>query len=78
MKKYPPYPEFEGERYVGLAYKYMLCDQEYELLVLNEVLCNVEYQLDGSSTNMYRQYLRNPNGFAFFRKDGGCQYTTKT
>ena len=68
MKKYPPYPEFEGERYVGLAYKYMLCDQEYELLVLNEVLCNVEYQLDGSSTNMYRQYLRNPNGFAFFRK----------
>lgn len=68
MKKYPPYPEFEGERYVGLAYKYMLCDQEYKLLVLNEVLCNVEYQLDGSSTNMYRQYLRNPKGFAFFRK----------
>lgn len=68
MKKYPPYPEFEGERYVGLAYKYMLCDQEYELLVLNEVLCNVEYQLDGSSTNMYRQYLKNPKGFAFYRK----------
>ena len=76
MKKYPPYPEFEGERYVGLAYKYMLCDQEYELLVLNEVLCNVEYQLDGSSTNMYRQYLRNPNGFALFRK-AAMQYQPK-
>lgn len=68
IKKYPPYPEFEGEKYVGLAYKYMLCDQEYELLVLNEILCNVEYQLDGSSTNMYRQYLKNPQGFAFYRK----------
>ena len=32
------------------------------------MLCNVEYQLDGSSTNMYRQYLRNPKGFAFIRK----------
>ena len=68
MKKYPPYPEFEGEKYVSLGYKYLLCDQEYELLVLNEILCNVEYQLDGSSTNMFRQYLNNPKGFAFFRK----------
>ena len=67
-KKYPPYPEFEGEKYVSLGYKYLLCDQEYELLVLNEILCNVEYQLDGSSTNMFRQYLNNPKGFAFFRK----------
>lgn len=72
IKKYPPYPEFEGERYVGLAYKYMLCDQEYKLLVLNEILCNVEYQPDGSSMNMYRQYLRNPKGFAFFRKTAMC------
>lgn len=76
MKKYPPYPEFEGEKYVGLSYKCMLCDQEYELLVLNETLCNVEYQLDGSSTNMFRQYLRNPKGFAFFRK-AAMQYQPK-
>ena len=68
IKKYPPYPEFEGEKYVGLAYKYMLCDQNYKLLVLNEILCNVEYQEDGSSMNMYRQYLNNPKGFAFYRK----------
>lgn len=68
IKKYPPYPEFEGEKYVGLAYKYMLCDQDYKLLVLNEILCNVEYQEDGSSMNMYRQYLKNPRGFAFYRK----------
>lgn len=68
MKKYPPYPVFKGEKYVSLGYKYLLCDQEYELLILNEVLCNVEYRTDGSSMNMFKQYLNNPNGFAFIRK----------
>lgn len=68
INKYPPYPVFEGEKYVSLGYKYLLCDQDYELLVLNEILCNVEYQEDGSSMNMYKQYLRNPKGFAFMRK----------
>lgn len=68
INSYPKYPLFEGERYVGLAYKYMLIDQDYELLTLNEPLALVEYQQDGSSVNMYRQYWRNPRGFAFFRK----------
>ena len=63
----PPYPVFEGEKYVSLAYKYLLIDQKYKLAVLNEVLCDVEYQADGSSRNMLRQYLKNPRGFAFWR-----------
>lgn len=67
INKYPPYPVFEGEKYLGLNYKYILCDQEYKLLTLNEILCNVEYRTDGSSMNMYKQYLRNPKGFAFLR-----------
>lgn len=67
INKYPPYPVFDGEKYVSLGYKYLLCDQEYELLVLNEILCNVEYRNDGSSLNMYKQYLMNPKGFAFIR-----------
>ena len=68
IKQYPPYPVFEGEKYVSLAYKYRLIDQNYKMAVLNEVLCNVEYQEDGSSNNMLRQYLKNPKGFAFWRK----------
>ena len=68
INKYPPYPVFEGEKYVALAYKYRLIDQDYKLAVLNEVLCNVEYQDDGSSATMWKQYVRNPNGFAFWRK----------
>lgn len=68
INKYPPYPVFEGEKYVSLAYKYRLIDQDYKLAVLDEVLCNVEYQADGSSNNMLHQYIKNPRGFAFWRK----------
>lgn len=68
IKKYPPYPVFPGEKYVALAYKYRLIDQSYTLAVLNEVLCNVEYQADGSSAAMWKQYLESPRGFVFWRK----------
>ncbi|MDT3428809.1 glycosyltransferase involved in cell wall biosynthesis [Paenibacillus forsythiae] len=64
----PPYPIFPGEKYVPLTYKYLLIDQQLPLLVMNEVLCHVEYRADGSSLNMIRQYRNNPQGFAFFRK----------
>lgn len=68
IKKYPPYPVFPGEKYVALAYKYRLIDQDYKLAVLNDVLCNVEYQDDGSTATMWKQYVNNPKGFAFWRK----------
>lgn len=68
INKYPPYPVFPGEKYVALAYKYRLIDQDYKLAVLNDIVCNVEYQADGSSATMWKQYLKNPQGFAFWRK----------
>lgn len=70
MNQYPKYPIFEGEKYVGLGYKYLLADQDYELAALNEVVCLVDYQPEGSSNNMWRQYYKNPKGFAFIRKQG--------
>ena len=68
IKSYPEYPLFKGEKYVSLAYKYELIDQDYELLTMNEPVCCVNYQPDGSTMNMFRQYIRNPQGFAFIRK----------
>ncbi|MGJ7911436.1 glycosyltransferase family 2 protein [Neobacillus sp. LXY-1] len=64
-----PYPIFENEKYVGLAYKYYKLDEMYEMLLMNEVLCCVEYLPDGSSMNMFNQYRRNPQGFSFYRKE---------
>lgn len=68
MKEYPPYPEYEGENYVGIHTKFVLIDQKYKMAVVNEVLCNVEYQADGHSHSMYKAYIRNPRGFAYARK----------
>lgn len=68
IRKYPPYPVFPGEKYVALSYKYRLIDQTYKMAVLDDVLCNVEYQPDGSSNTMWKQYFKNPKGWAFWRK----------
>ena len=69
IRRYPEYPIFKGEKYFSLGYKYLLIDQDYKLLTLNEPLVIVDYQIDGSSFNMYRQYWNNPNGFMYLRKE---------
>lgn len=70
IKEYPPYPVFENEKYVGLGSLYTLIDQKYTLAVLDKVVCEVEYQGDGSTHTMYKQYLANPRGFAYIRRIG--------
>ncbi|WP_417558876.1 glycosyltransferase family 2 protein [Mesoflavibacter zeaxanthinifaciens] len=67
VRKYPEYPEYPNERFVPLDYLCLLIDQDYDLKPVNEVLCIVEYQDDGSTTNILKQYRRHPNGFAFSR-----------
>lgn len=56
-------------------YKYTLVDQKYKLCVLNDVICEVEYQVGGSTGTMWKQYLKNPCGFAFLR-EVAMQYST--
>lgn len=65
-KKYP-YPLFEDEKYVSLGYKYNKLNDRCKLVILNKVVCIVEYMEDGSSRNMLKQYLKNPKGFSFIR-----------
>lgn len=67
VKQFPKYPLFKNERFVPLDYLYLLIDQEYDLKPVNEIFCIVEYQTDGSTKNIIKQYRRNPNGFAFSR-----------
>lgn len=65
-KDIPPYPEFEGEKFVPL-YMPLMVDRDFEFLCYNEVFCIVDYQADGSTINIYNQYLRNPKGFSYSR-----------
>ncbi|MFC5684433.1 glycosyltransferase family 2 protein [Flavobacterium sp. MAHUQ-51] len=67
IKRYPEYPIFEGEKYVGLGTKYLFIDKEYQLATINEALVIVEYQEDGSSNTMFAQYLKYPKGFIYNR-----------
>ncbi len=68
VKKFPLYPLFSGERFVPLGTLYLMIDQQYKLLPLNEVVCIVEYLPDGSSLNIFKQYRKNPKGFAYSRE----------
>lgn len=68
IKKYPPIPVFEGEKYHSLYYKQHLIEQDYTILMFNKPVCIVEYMEDGSSKNMYLQYVKNPRGFCNERR----------
>ena len=59
-----PYPEYEGEKLVPLGYKYILVADHYKMALMDKVVCLEEYQADGSSNTIYRQYLQSPRGFA--------------
>ena len=67
VRQYPPYPVFEGERLVPLGSLYTMIDRDYRLSVLDRVVCLVEYQPDGSSRTVMRQYGRSPRGFRYSR-----------
>lgn len=68
VKQFPPYPIFEGERFVPLGTLYLMIDKKHELVPINEVLCIVEYMEDGSSRNILKQYRRHPKGFNYARR----------
>ena len=68
LKQYPPIPVFEGEKYYSLYYKQHFIERDYKILLMNEVVCIVDYLPDGSSMNIYKQYINNPRGFADIRK----------
>jgi len=67
VKKYEPYPVFKDEKFVPL-YLPIIIDKDFKLLCFNEVFCIVDYQLDGSTLNIYNQYFKNPKGFSYSRK----------
>jgi glycosyltransferase involved in cell wall biosynthesis len=67
LNKYPKIPVFEGEKYYSLYYKQHLIEHDYTILIFNEPVCIVEYLPDGSSLNMFSQYIRNPKGFQDLR-----------
>jgi len=67
VNEFPRYPVYKNERLVPLGTLYLMIDQKYNFICLNEVLCIIEYLEDGSSRNILKQYKKSPKGFGYSR-----------
>lgn len=68
LKEYPSYPEYENEKLVPLGILYIMLGEDRPFCFMNEVVCIVEYQPEGSSNTIFKQYQQSPKGFAYARK----------
>lgn len=68
FKKVAPMPTFLGEKDFNPSYMMYELDQYGKLFVTNECFCIVEYQSDGMSSYIYKQYRYSPRSFAETRK----------
>lgn len=67
-KKYAPMKVYPDEKNFNPHYMHLQMSREYDFLVLNENLRFVEYQPDGMTNSMFKQYKNSPNSFAEIRK----------
>lgn len=67
-KKVAPMISFKGERNFSPHYLHLQISKNYDFLVLNKNLRYVEYQADGMSNSIFKQYLNSPNSFIETRK----------
>ena len=63
-----PMPTLNGEKNFNPHYMHLQISLKYDFLVMNEPVCIVEYQADGMSRNIFKQYLNSPNSFAQLRR----------
>ena len=69
-KKYAKYPEYPNEKLVPLGILYIMMGKDNPFIFVNKVLCLVDYQSDGSSNGIFKQYANSPKGFAYARNIG--------
>lgn len=64
---YLPMPEIPGEKNFNPYYIMLQMDRDAPLLVINRILCIVDYQPDGMSAQIFRQYEDSPVSFGLLR-----------
>lgn len=68
LKQIAPMPVFEGEKNFNPIYFYIQIDKDYKFRLINKNLCYVDYQPEGMSANIFRQYQNSPRSFAQLRR----------
>lgn len=69
MREVAPMIGFEGEKDFNPHYMQMQVIDKYPIMVMNDNLCWVEYQIGGDSMSqaIFKQYVRSPNSYAKYR-----------
>lgn len=68
LKRVFPMRGFPGERYFDPKYKFFALDEIGPFGVTNEIFDITDYQPDGLTNTIIRQYYNSPNSFAEYRK----------
>lgn len=68
LRKIAPIPVFEGEKNFNPHYLIIKLSKQYRFHPVNRCFCLVEYQPDGMTANIWKQYLNSPQSFAELRR----------
>lgn len=67
-KSVAPQMTFLGEKNFNPHYMHLQISQSHDFLVMNQILCIVEYLPGGMTNSMLHQYYSSPNSFAQIRR----------
>lgn len=68
LRTVAPVPVFEGEKNFNPHYLIIKLSKEYCFHPVNQCFCLVEYQADGMTANIWKQYADSPRSFAELRR----------
>lgn len=67
LRRDGPIPVFPGEKDLNPYWLFLKVDRRKPMLLFGRAVCVVNYQPDGMSRSIFRQYAESPNGFAELR-----------
>lgn len=68
LKSVSPIPVFDGEKNFNPHYLIIKLSAQYRFHPVNRCFCIVEYQPDGMTANIWKQYVNSPRSFAELRR----------
>ena len=68
LRTVAPMPVFAGEKNFNPHYLIIKLSRQYRFHPVNQCFCLVEYQPDGMTANIWKQYVNSPRSFAELRR----------
>ena len=68
LRTVAPMPVFAGEKNFNPHYLIIKLSKQYRFHPVNQCFCLVEYQPDGMTANIWKQYVNSPRCFAELRR----------